>query len=313
MKPTNQTMPAFFIITGISDVPEFQAPIFLLVLLIYLISLGGNMTILVLVCLDHHLHTPMYFFLGNLSFLDMSSTTVTLHKVLITFISGDKTVSFIGCMTQMYFFASLTSQELLLLTAMSYDRYVAICHPLRYHVFMRTRVCVSLTIFCWVFGFLQILPPVIILSGYSCYISNEVNHFFCDMVPVMRLSCSDTSILKLLTLTEGLILATLLPFLLTFISYVFIIITILKICSSAERRKAFLSCSAHLTVVILLYVILVCQYMTPSLTTTAEYSKLFSLFNTAAVPVLNPLIYSLKNKDVKAALRKRLRLCQVIR
>ncbi|XP_063288425.1 olfactory receptor 6C74-like [Pelobates fuscus] len=304
---TNSTMVTYFIINGISDHAELQVLIFLLVLLIYLITLGGNMTILLLVCLDRHLHTPMYFFLGNLSILDMSSTTVTLHKILANFISGNKTISFNACMTQVYIFASLTGQELLILTAMGYDRYVAICNPLRYHMVMNHTTCALLATACWMFGFLQVIPPVVILSRFSCYTSNEINHFFCDMVPLMRLSCSDTSLLQLLNLTEGLILSTMTPFCLTFTSYVFIILTITKIPSIAGRRKAFYTCSSHLTVVIFLYIILACQYVTPPSTSSVEVNKLFSLFNTAAIPLLNPLIYSLKNKDVKSALRRRLR------
>ncbi|KAM4641808.1 olfactory receptor 13C9-like [Discoglossus pictus] len=238
MDQKNQTLLSYFVIKGISDIPKLQTPIFLLVLLIYLIILGGNTTILLLICLDPHLHTPMYFFLGNLSLLDISSTTVTLHPTLVTFITGDNTVSFLG----------------------------------------------------------------------SCYVSNVINHFFCDLVPLMKLSCSDTSVLEMLILTEGMLINLLTPSSLTFISYVFIIGTILKIRSSTGRSKAFYTCSSHLTVVLLLYMTLFCQYMRPVSTDSLESNKLFSLFNTAIVPMLNPLIYSLKNKDVKSALRRQLKL-----
>ncbi|XP_053329238.1 olfactory receptor 5V1-like [Spea bombifrons] len=304
-------MVTHFIIKGISEFPELQLPIFLLVLLIYLTALGGNLTILLLVCLDRHLHTPMYFFLGNLSFLDMSSTTVTLQNPLVKFIAGHVGVSFHACMAQVYLFASITTQELLILTAMGYDRYVAICNPLRYHMVMSRNTCALLAIACWTLGFLQIIPPVFILSSFSCYRSNEVNHFFCDMVPLMRLTCSDTSLLEILNLTEGLILSTLTPFLLTFVSYVFIISSIAKIPSGVGRRKAFYTCSSHLTVVILLYLILVCQYITPLSGRFLDTNKLFSLFNTAAIPMLNPIIYSLKNKDVKSALRRRMKKLRI--
>ncbi|KAM4696256.1 olfactory receptor 6C74-like [Rhinophrynus dorsalis] len=306
IKPRNQTSFNYFIIKGISDRPELQVLIFLLALVIYLITIGGNITILLLVCLDHQLHTPMYFFLGNLSIVDMSSVTVNLHKILISFITGDNTVSFLSCMTQMYFFASFTGHELLILTAMSYDRYVAICNPLRYHTAMNHNVCALLITVCWVWGFLQILPPIFILASLSCYVSNEINHFFCDMVPLMNLSCNDTSFLMILNLTQGLILFTLTPFLLTLLSYIFIIITILRIQTSSGRRKAFYTCSSHLTVVILLYGLITFQYLIPTPTTDLDFNKLFSLFNTAIVPMLNPLIYSLKNKDVNSALKSRL-------
>ncbi|KAM4641847.1 olfactory receptor 6C74-like [Discoglossus pictus] len=308
MDQKNLTFLSYFVIKGISDIPELQTPIFFLVLLIYVIILGGNMTILLLICLDPHLHTPMYFFLGNLSFLDMSSTTVTLQSTLVTFITGDNTVSFLGCMSQLFIFSCLAKNELFLLTAMSYDRYVAICNPLHYLMIMRYRVCALLVIVCFLASFFFITPYLVLFLGCTCYVSNVINHFFCDLVPVMSLSCSDTSVLELLLLTEGTLIALLSPSSLTFISYFYIIGTILKIQSSAGRSKAFHTCSSHLTVVLLLYLTLFCQILRPISTDSLESNKLFALFNTAIVPMLNPLIYSLKNKDVKSALRRQLKL-----
>ncbi|XP_069800244.1 olfactory receptor 5B12-like [Dendropsophus ebraccatus] len=300
---SSKTNIRFFIINGITDVPELQLPIFLIVLLIYLITLGGNMTLLLLVCLDHRLHTPMYFFLANLSIVDMSSSTITLHKILSSFITGDKTISYTSCMIQSYMFGSLIGHELFILAAMSYDRYVAICNPLRYHMVMNPRTCSLLASSCWVWGFLQVIPPVGILFNFSCYSSIEVNHFFCDIGPLMKITCDDTSLLENLFFIEGLLVLNLTPFLLTFIPYIFIIITILKIRGGVGRRKAFYTCSSHLTAVILLYTTLVGQYLTPNLSSILESKKYFALFNMAAVPMLNPLIYSLKNKDVKRAFR----------
>ncbi|XP_073454047.1 olfactory receptor 8D1-like [Aquarana catesbeiana] len=299
---TNQTMLTYFIIKGISEASSLQVPIFLLVLLIYLVILGGNATILTLVCLNTQLQTPMYFFLCNLSILDISSSTVTLHKILFSFLSGDNTVSVKACMAQMFIFTSLVCNELLILTAMSYDRYVAVCNPLRYSTVMSRRVCGILSGICWVLGFLESLPHVILISRFTCYKSKEINHFFCDIVPLIKLSCSDSSLSDFLIFICGLFLATF-PFILTFIPYVFIIHTIQNIRSQIGKRKAFYTCSSHLTVVILLYVTLVCQYLRPASMNTIESNKVFSLFNTAAVPLLNPLIYSLKNKDVKSALK----------
>ncbi|KAM4641811.1 olfactory receptor 5V1-like [Discoglossus pictus] len=308
MDEKNLTLLSYFVIKGISSILGLQTPIFLLVLLIYLIILGGNMTILLLICLDPHLHTPMYFFLGNLSLLDMSSTTVTLQSTLVTFITGDNTVSFLGCMSQLFIFLCLTENELLLLTAMSYDRYVAICNPLHYPMIMKYRVCVLLVVACCLVSLVHFIPYIVILAEYSCYVSNIINHFFCDLVPLMKLSCSDTSVLEMLILTEGMLISFLTPSSLTFISYVFIIGTILKIRSSTGRSKAFYTCSSHLTVVLLLYMTLLCQYVRPISTDSLESNKLLALFNTAIVPMLNPLIYSLKNKDVKSALRRQLKL-----
>ncbi|XP_073454037.1 olfactory receptor 6C3-like [Aquarana catesbeiana] len=302
----NQTAIKYFIIRGISDVPEIQFTIFFLVLLIYLITLAGNMTIILLICLDQHLQTPMYYFLGNLSVVDISCSTITLHKILTSFITHDKTVSYPACMAQMYMFGSLTGHELLILTAMSYDRYVAICKPLRYHMVMNAKTCALLASACWLVGFLQVAPPLGILYSFSCYSTMEINHFFCDIVPLMKISCNDTSFLEMLFFIEGLLLLNFTPFVLTFISYIFIIVAIMRIHSNHGRRKAFYTCSSHLTVVILLYTTLVSQYLTPNLNSTLDSKKLFALFNTAAVPMLNPIIYSLKNKDVKVALTRSL-------
>ncbi|KAM3912232.1 olfactory receptor 6C1-like [Leptodactylus fuscus] len=308
MNGNNVSAPTYFIITGISDNPLLQFLVFLLVLLIYLATLGGNLTILLLVCLDHHLHTPMYFFLANLSVLDISCSTITLHKILTSFILGDNTISVLECHVQIFVFLSLTCDELLVLAAMGYDRYVAICNPLHYHLVMNLQRCVCLACFCWVFGFLESLPTFIGILKVTCYESNRINHFFCDLVPVLKLSCSDTSFLQIYILTVGAFLSGLTPFVLTFISYVFIISTILSIRSSSGRRKAFYTCSSHLTVVLCLYATLISQYLRPTSSINLGSSKFFSLFNAAAVPLLNPLIYSLKNKDVKDAVRRRLRL-----
>ncbi|XP_063794672.1 olfactory receptor 8J2-like [Pseudophryne corroboree] len=307
MIPANLSFPNYFVIFGISDAPELQVPIFLLVLLIYLLTLGGNMTILLLVCLDQHLQTPMYFFLGNLSILDMSSSTVTLHKILTSFIIGVKKVSYVACMAQMYFLESFIGLELLILTAMSYDRYTAICNPLRYHILMRKNICAILATVCWVWAFVESIPHAIIIVHFTCYVSNKINHFFCEMMPLKTISCSDTSILESLTFSIGLF-HSIFSFSLTFIPYLFIINSILKIRSSAGRQKAFYTCSSHLTVVVLLYMTLICQYLRPSQGDSLEFNKLFALFNTAAVPMLNPLIYSLKNKDVKSALKRKLNI-----
>ncbi|KAM5145669.1 olfactory receptor 6C1-like [Mantella aurantiaca] len=298
-------MVTYFILIGISDASKLQVPIFLLVLVIYLMTLGSNLTILLLVGLDSQLHTPMYFFLSNLSILDISSTTVTLHKIFVIFITGYNIVSFTECMTQAYIFIWLSVNELILLTAMSYDRYAAICNPLHYSTVMSGSVCAGLAIFCWSFSFLQTLPAMITLSQFSCYTSNIINHFFCDIVPLISLSCSDTSTLELLIFTEGVLLCTFTPFLLKFISYVFIIATIMRIKSSTGRSKTFYTCSSHITVVSLHYAVIVCQYFTPS--GTLKFGKLLSLLQTAVVPMLNPLIYSLKNKDVKSALQRQLK------
>ncbi|XP_069800163.1 olfactory receptor 5V1-like [Dendropsophus ebraccatus] len=304
----NVTTTTYFIIIGISEKPLLQSFVFLLVLLLYLLTLGGNITIFLLVCLDHHLHTPMYFFLANLSIMDISCSTISLHRILFSFISGDKTVSFVECFVQIFLFLSLTCDELLVLAAMGYDRYVAICNPLHYHLVMSSKLCSILASLCWVFGLLEGIPTLMGLFKLTCYDSNRMDHFFCDVVPALKLSCSDTSFLQFYILTVGVLISGFTPFALTFISYVFIISTILSIRSSHGRRKAFYTCSSHLTVVLCLYASLVFQYLRPTSSINLGSNKYFSLFNTAAVPILNPLIYSLKNQDVRAAIRRRIRV-----
>ncbi|KAM4641704.1 olfactory receptor 6C1-like [Discoglossus pictus] len=304
-------MVTYFILTGISDRPSLQAPIFFLILIMYLLTLGGNMSILTLVCMDHHLHTPMYFFLGNLSLMDMSTSTTTLHKILSNFIFRDNTISLLACRTHMFIYLSMIAAEAFLLAAMSYDRYVAICKPLHYHVVMNHTVSALLATICWILGFLVITPHLILLSQLWCYRSNIVNHFFCDIVPVLNLSCNDTSAFESLTLIEGFSFG-LAPCLLTFNSYMFIINNILKIPSSAGRIKAFYTCSSHLTVVIIFYGTIFIQYLRPSSNNNLEFTKYIALFNTAVVPLINPVIYSLKNTDVKSAFRRQLRRCKVI-
>ncbi|XP_063808807.1 olfactory receptor 8G50-like, partial [Pseudophryne corroboree] len=287
MEQSNNTRITYVIVKGISDVPELQVPIFLLVLLIYLTTLAFNVTILLLVCLDHRLHTPMYFFLNNLSILDICCSTISLHKVLISFILGDKTVSFYSCITQGFLFSSFTCDELLILTAMSYDRYVAICNPLRYHAVMNYK-----------------MYSLLALLSFTCYTSMEINHYLCDLLAIFKLSCNDTTTLELYIMIDGVVLTTFTPLMLTIISYVYPLISILRIQSATGRRKAFYTCSSHLTVVTLLYATLSYQYFRPTALTSMGSNKLSSLFNTAVVPILNPVIYSLKNKDVISAYKR---------
>ncbi|KAM3912223.1 olfactory receptor 6C1-like [Leptodactylus fuscus] len=298
----NKTIVEYFILKGFSDTPELQIIVFVVVLFIYLITLGGNMTILILICLERHLHTPMYFFLANLSIIDISFTTANEHKIFISFLTGDQTISFYGCMIQCFMSGSFTIHELYILTAMSYDRFMAICIPLRYQLVMNKRTCIVLASICWALGFLFAIPIAWTLSSFSCYTSIEINHFLCDVIPLMKITCSDTSVLDMLLFIEGWFLFAVFPFLLTFVPYIFIIVAILKIRTTTDKRKAFYTCSSHLTVVVLLYTINIIQYLIP---TTVDSKKRYTLINTVVVPLLNPLIYSLKNKDMKDALRRR--------
>ncbi|CAJ0964237.1 unnamed protein product [Ranitomeya imitator] len=309
MSSINQTMIEGFILKGVSNVPELQVFLFLLVLLIYLMSLIGNLTIILLVCFDLHLHTPMYFFLFNLSVIDVSSSTTTLHNIFVVFISQKRMVSTFACMSQAYIFCLLTSNEISILAAMSFDRYVAICRPLHYHTVMSWRLCGLLASISWGFGIVEMVPILVFISRFTCYISKEINHYFCDVLPIRDITCSDTSSLDLYILITGNANIFILLFL-TITSYVFIIACILRISSSAGRRKAFYTCSSHITVVVIFYSSIVLQYIVTVSGKNMGSNLVFSLFNTAIVPMMNPLIYSLKNKDVKSALQRKLKICE---
>ncbi|XP_029437225.1 olfactory receptor 1019-like [Rhinatrema bivittatum] len=263
----------------------------------------GNLTIIALTCLDPHLHTPMYFFLCNLSFLDISYTSLTLPKLLDIFLRKHQRISAVGCFTQMHLFLALASAEFLLLTAMAYDRYVAICQPLHYAVIINQRLCVLMVIGTWVVGFLDPVTHTVLTSHFYYCRSNEINHFFCDFSALLTLSCSRTQVVEHMTYIAGAFVAF--PcFITTLTSYVYIISTILRIRSTEGRHKAFSTCSSHLTVIILFYGTMFSLYMRPKSMQSLDLNKLFALLYNVLIPMFNPVIYSLKNREVKGALRK---------
>ncbi|XP_029435325.1 olfactory receptor 5V1-like [Rhinatrema bivittatum] len=303
MEEENLTSVTEFIILGFPEYPELQIPLFLLFLLIYLIILMGNLTIIALTCLDPRLHTPMYFFLCNLSFLDISSTSVTLPKLLDILLKKSQRISVKRCLTQMYFFMYLTTVEFIIISIMAYDRYVAICHPLRYAVIMNQRLCVLMAAGTWILGLLEPVAHSVLVSCFSYCGSKEINHFFCDPAAVPKLSCSSTSAIEIVSYILGVFLA--LPcFTLTLTSYVCIISSILRIRSTEGRRKAFSTCSSHLTVVILFYGTMTCLYMRPTSMQSLDVNKIFALLYNVLIPMFNPIIYSLRNREVKGALQK---------
>ncbi|XP_030066633.1 olfactory receptor 5V1-like [Microcaecilia unicolor] len=280
-----------------------QLLLFLVFLIVYLMSLTGNLLIISTVCSDSHLHSPMFFFLINLSFLEICYVTVTVPKLLAVLIAQNKTISFMQCMIQMYLFLACTDAEIYLLTAMAYDRYVAICKPLHYTIIMNKKVCIILVLVSWTIGFLDPAPHVTLISQASFCSSNEINHFFCDMTALMTLSCSGTSVIEHINYIEGPLLCFT-PLILTIISYVYIISAILKIQSAKGRQKAFSTCSSHLTVVLLFYGTTIGVYLRPKPAYSMDLNKLVSVVYITAVPLLNPLIYSLRNKELKETLRK---------
>ncbi|KAE8589929.1 hypothetical protein XENTR_v10017852 [Xenopus tropicalis] len=297
-----------FIIQGFSDTPELRISLFVLFLGIYLIILLGNLIIFLVISCNPHLHTPMYRFLLNLSFTDISFPSNVLPNLLHILLTQQNNISFLGCMTQMYVFVSFGATEFFLLTAMAYDRYVAICDPLHYIARMSRKHCAGLIIAAFTVGFGATVGFFVLFSKLSYCASHLINHFFCDVTPLLKLSCSSTFSVELLMYMEA-ILLTFNAFLLTLISYIFIISAILKIQSSEGRQKAFSTCASHLACVITLYGTVLCLYMRPTTSYSLERDKYFSLLYIALGPVLNPLIYTLKNREFQSSLNKMTQRC----
>ncbi|CAO2580801.1 Olfactory receptor 13F1 [Lemmus lemmus] len=260
----------------------------------YLTTLLGNTILISITILDSHLHTPMYFFLSNLSFLDIWYTSSALIPMLANFVSGKNTISFSGCASQMYFSLAMGSTECVLLSMMAYDRYVAICHPLRYPIIMNRRVCVQIAGSSWLTGCLTALVetgPVLQLSLCG---NSIINHFTCEILALLKMACVDTSVVQLIMLVISILLLPL-PMLLICVSYAFILSNIFK---------AFSTCAAHLTVVVLFYGTALSMYLKPSAVNSQEIDKFMALIYAGLTPMLNPIIYSLRNKEVKMAVKK---------
>ncbi|XP_030042634.1 olfactory receptor 1009-like [Microcaecilia unicolor] len=303
MQKENQSQVTEFIILGFSDYPNLQLLLFIVFLCIYLVTLMGNLTILTLTCIDSRLHTPMYFFLSNLGILDVCLTTCTIPKMLTIFLMDNKGISFLGCMTQFYLLLSFTSVEFYLLTAMAFDRYVAICNPFRYSVIMNKRVCALLSASSWVMGLLDALPHGLSISYSSFCRNNVINHVFCDFRTLLKLSCSDTSAIKLLISSLNLCLVLVcLALILT--SYSCIFYSILSMQSVKGRYKTFSTCSSHLMIVSMYTGTVFFVYLRPMSKSVSSVDKLTDVFYSTVIPMLNPIIYSLRNKDIKAALKK---------
>uniref|UniRef100_A0A8C3FUH6 Olfactory receptor n=1 Tax=Chrysemys picta bellii TaxID=8478 RepID=A0A8C3FUH6_CHRPI len=299
----NQTSVTKFILLGFGDLPELQILLFMLFLVIYFMTMAGNILIIVLIVADQHLHTPMYFFLGNLSCLEICYTSTILPRMLASLLTGDRTISVSGCIIQFNWFSSLAAVECALLAVMSYDRYLAICKPLHYAMQMNGSLCLQMASLSWISGFLASTVTTSLLAQFTFCGPNEINHFFCDFTPLIKLSCSDTSWMELVTFILSSIF-TLPAFLLTVTSYISIIASILRIPSTMGRKKAFSTCSSHLIVVTIFYGTLIIVYLLPDINTLRSMTKVFSVFYTILTPLVNPLIYSLRNKEVKEALRQ---------
>ncbi|XP_006135710.2 olfactory receptor 5BS1-like [Pelodiscus sinensis] len=292
-----------FILLGLSNDPQLKIFLFLLFLVIYLFTLVGNMMIMVAIRTNSQLNTPMYFFLFYLSFLDVFYSSVILPKMLENFLSRRQTISFHGCFAQIFLIILSGCTEGFMLSAMAYDRLAAICDPLHYMNIMNRRVCSQLVASAWTMSFLLGLVNTLFLLNVHFCGPNEVNHFSCELPSLLALSCTETVTNELVLLTSVVIFA-LSSFVPILVSYICIISTILRIRSAEGRQKAFSTCSSHLTVVGLLYLTALGQYMKPSAASSVVLNKLFSVQYSILTPFLNPIIYSLKNKDMKMALRK---------
>ncbi|XP_069502622.1 olfactory receptor 5AP2-like [Ambystoma mexicanum] len=292
-----------FLLLGLSDNPKVQTFLFLLFLVFYMITLAGDLFIMLLVALDPKLHNPMYLFLANFSFVDICLISAIVPQFLRNLISTRQTISFVGCLTQFFFFGVMANAECLLLAVMGYDRYVAIYSPLNYSLVMSSKTCGMLVAAAYVISVLHSLLYTLMSSQLSFCGSNKIHHFFCDFPPLLKLSCSDTSIEQLVVSTEGMAML-LVPFLFLVASYTTVVRTILKSRSVEGRWKAFSTCSSHLTVVALYYSSLLFMYFKPLSSYSLDYDRVVSVVYSAIVPMLNPFIYSLRNKDIARASRR---------
>ncbi|KAM9120758.1 olfactory receptor 6C75-like [Pangshura tecta] len=296
-----------FILLGFSDVRWLQILLFILLLITYILTLAGNILIMFITLVDRRLQPPMYFFLGNFSLLEIGFTSASIPKVVFHLASGPQSISMAGCFAQCLFYLTVGTAEFCLLAAMSFNRYMAICKPLHYTSVMTSHFCNWLVLASWLIGFEYVLIPLVLLFWLPFCGPNIINHFFCDSAALLKLACTDTWLLGLLSflLATGSLLGTLA---ITVFSYFNIISMVMRIPSTAERLKAFTTCASHITVISITYGSCIFMYVTPTWSNMLDLSRAVAVLNNVVSPLLNPLIYSLRNKQVKEALRDT--LCQ---
>lgn len=303
MAPGNFTHVAEFILMGVSDRPELQIPLFLVFLLIYGLTALGNLGIITLTSVDSRLQTPMYYFLRHLAIINLGNSTVIAPKMLVNYLSTNKSISYYGCAAQQGGFAFFIVAEILMLSAMAYDRYVAICNPLLYMVVVSRQICLLLVSLTYLQSLITALTVTSCVFSVSYCSSNVINHFYCDNVPLLALSCSDTHIPETAVFTfSGINLFFSMTVVL--VSYSNIVLAIVRIRSSEGRRKAFSTCASHMVAVTVFYGTLLFMYLQPRTNHSLDTDKMASVFYTLVIPMLNPVIYSLRNKDVKEALQR---------
>ncbi|XP_030884178.1 olfactory receptor 2K2 [Leptonychotes weddellii] len=302
MQGGNLTIWSFFFLEGFSRYPTLEIVLFVFSLVMYLMTLLGNSSLILVIILDSRLQASMYLFLGNLSLVDICYTSASVPTLLVNLLSSQKTITFSGCAVQMYLSLSMGSTECVLLAVMAYDRYVAICNPLRYPILLNRQVCMHMATASWVAGCLSaLLETSFALRVPLC--GNLIDHFTCEILAMLQLACTDSLLMDVIMLVVSVLLLPI-PMLLICISCVFILSTILRISSAEGRNKAFSTCGAHLTVVILYYGAALSMYLKPPSSSSQEVDKIISLLYGVLTPMLNPIIYSLRNKEVKDAMRK---------
>ncbi|XP_062931408.1 olfactory receptor 6C6-like, partial [Cynocephalus volans] len=298
----NQSREIEFILLGLTDDSKLQIVIFIFLFLNYMLSVMGNLSIILLTLLDPRLKTPMYFFLQNFSFLEIALTTVCIPRFLITIVTKNKIISYNGCASQLFFFLLLGVTEFYLLAAMSFDRYLAICKPLHYPIIMSNKVCYQLVLSSWAAGFLITFPPLVMGLKLEFCASKVIDHFICDTSPILQISCTDTHFLELISFVSA-VVTLVTTLLLVILSYIYIIKTILKMSSAQKRTKAFSTCSSHMIVVSLTYGSCIFIYLKPSAKERVTTSKVVAVIYTSIAPLLNPFIYTLRNQQVKQAFK----------
>ncbi|XP_020008956.1 olfactory receptor 8G50-like [Castor canadensis] len=303
MAEGNHSTVTEFILGGLTEKPELQLPLFFLFLGIYVLTVVGNLGMITLILLSSHLHTPMYFLLSSLSFIDMCQSTVITPKMLVDFVTEKNIISFPECITQFYFFSVFAIAECHMLAAMAYDRYVAICNPLLYNVTMSYQVCSWMVVGVYGIGLIGATAHTMCMLRLVFCMDDIINHYFCDFLPLLKLSCSSTFVNEIVGLCFS-AFNIFFPTLTIISSYIFIIASILCISSTEGRSKAFSTCSSHISAVAVFFGSLTFMYLQPSSVSSIDQWKVSSVFYTVIVPMLNPLIYSLRNKDVKIALNK---------
>ncbi|XP_032281390.1 olfactory receptor 1F1-like [Phoca vitulina] len=303
MRGTNQSSVSEFLLLGLSRQPQQQQLLFVLFLSMYLATVLGNLHILLAIGVDSRLHIPMYFFLSNLSFVDICFSSTTVPKMLANYILGTQTISFSGCLTQMYFVFMFVDMDNFLLAVMAYDRFVAICLPLHYSTKMTHQLCALLVAGSWVIANLNVLLHTLLMARLSFCADNAIPHFFCDVTPLLKLSCSNTHLNEVMILTEGsLIMIT--PFICILASYIHITCAVLRVPSTKGKWKAFSTCGSHLAMVSLFYGTIIAVYFNPLSSHSSEKDITATVMYTVVTPMLNPFIYSLRNRDLKKALQK---------